>query len=82
MAVLVVALGGLSVVLGRSYGVELLPIYKELLVENLVTFLCVGAIEVCFFLFVASKYVPVVPSLMLDSTFADVKNVINASAAT
>lgn len=77
LIVLVLGLGGLSVVLGRSYGVELVPIYKELLIENVTTFACVGAIEICFFLFVATKYVPVKPSLMMESTLNDVKQVLS-----
>jgi len=38
--------------------------FKDILVENVVIFVIVGAVEICFFLFIASQYSPVKPSTM------------------
>ena len=39
--------------------------FREVGLENLLVFTLVGAIEACFFLFVASKFVPGKPSSMV-----------------
>jgi hypothetical protein len=43
---------------------------KKIFMENIFLFLCIGIIEVIFFLKVASKFVPVTPSFMTN-TFID-----------
>ena len=40
---------------------------KEILVENIITFILVGFFEFVFFKFVASKYIPVLPSVVSNS---------------
>lgn len=40
--------------------------FYEVLTENIFIFIFVGTIEICFFLFIAAKYVPVKPSTMSD----------------
>lgn len=37
---------------------------KDILIENIVIFLLVGVVEICFFLYIASQYVPVAPSVI------------------
>lgn len=46
---------------------------KEIIIENLIIFIFVGAIEVCFFLYIAQNFVPVSPSLMVDTLINDLK---------
>jgi hypothetical protein len=40
---------------------------RHILGENAITFLLVGAVEVVFFLFIAFKFVPVLPSVAIKS---------------
>ena len=40
---------------------------KEILVENIVIFSLVGLIEICFFLYIASQYIPVAPSVLTST---------------
>jgi len=40
--------------------------FYEILTENIIIFIIVGAIEISFFLFIAARYVPVKPSTMTD----------------
>jgi hypothetical protein len=65
----------------ETFGVCIWSTLLKVIAENIIVFLFVGAIEVCFFLFVAKRYVPVVPSLMMQSTFDDVKGVVRAARA-
>lgn len=40
---------------------------KEILIENIVIFSLVGVIEICFFLYIASQYIPVAPSVLTST---------------
>lgn len=40
---------------------------KEILIENIVIFSLVGIIEICFFLYIASQYIPVAPSVLTST---------------
>lgn len=42
-------------------------------VENIVIFTLVGAIEICFFLFIAAKYSPVAPSLLTTTLISSLQ---------
>jgi hypothetical protein len=46
-------------------------------IENIITFIFVGAIEVTFFLKIASQYVPAPPSLIYTSFFDAMRKNIN-----
>lgn len=46
---------------------------NELLLENAVIFIFVGMIEIGFFLFIASRYVPVAPSTMTSTMIDELK---------
>lgn len=87
-AVTVIVIGFLVAVLAvaliiprETFGVCVWSTLGKVLAENLIVFVFVGAIEVCFFLFVARNYVPVVPSLMMESTFNDIKETVRAARA-
>lgn len=54
---------------------------KEIIVENILTFLFVGVIEYLFFTMIALKYIPVMPSLMADSFFADINKKLDELVA-
>jgi hypothetical protein len=47
-----------------SFSCKMCISLTKICVENIVIFTLVGAIEICFFLFVAAKYSPVAPSLL------------------
>ena len=47
--------------------------FGSVLVENLVLFTLVGAVEICFFLFIARNFVPTKPSLIVQTTIESVK---------
>jgi len=47
--------------------------FGSVLVENLVLFTLVGAVEICFFLFIARYFVPTKPSLIIQSTIESIK---------
>lgn len=49
---------------------------KELLIQNAVIFMFVGAMEAGFFLLIARYYVPVKPSLLMQSALQDAKDVL------
>ena len=44
-----------------------------IIIENLIIFLFVGIFEAVFFLKIASKYVPVPPSLLINTLYSDLK---------
>lgn len=46
---------------------------KHILLENLFTFACVGAVEYMFFKHVALKFIPTKPSLIVNSFFSSVE---------
>lgn len=48
--------------------------FSHILKENLVLFFFVGIVEVSFFLFIARKFVPTRPSLMMKSIIDSLKN--------
>lgn len=50
--------------------------FAHLIFENIVIFIIVGAIEIGFFVFIASKYVPVKPSTMTNIFINSVKDKI------
>jgi hypothetical protein len=52
---------------------QIIPLWSILL-ENLVIFSLVGMFEAVFFLNIASKYIPVPPSLLVTQLFDDLKN--------
>lgn len=41
--------------------------FKEICIENVLTFILVGIIELLFFSFIAIKYIPIEPSLLMTS---------------
>jgi hypothetical protein len=45
----------------------------DILLENIIIFILVGAIEFGFFKFIISKYIPVPPSVMINSVVSDLK---------
>jgi hypothetical protein len=45
----------------------------SILKENIIMFTLIGLVEVCFFLFVARKYVPTKPSLVMQSCIDSLK---------
>ncbi len=47
---------------------------RQVFAENIFLFICIGIIEVIFFLKVASKFIPVTPSFMVDRIIDDIKN--------
>jgi len=51
--------------------------FVGVLVENIIIFIIVGAIEITFFLNIATKYVPVQPSLMTNVFVSHVKDKIS-----
>lgn len=69
--VLIVTLVLIWAILSFSCG-KCIPI-RRLLAENFVLFACIGAIEALFFIKVASKFVPVAPSYMVQQFFTDLK---------
>ena len=71
VAVLFFSLGLVWVLLYLSCG-KCVP-FGRILLENFALFACIGAIEVAFFLKVASTFVPVKPSFMVQQFFADMK---------
>ena len=48
--------------------------FGRILLENFALFVCIGAVEVMFFLKVASKFIPVKPSYMARQFVEDLKN--------
>lgn len=62
--------GGLWLKLSCDQCVNFWSIIKQ----NLLIFLFVGIAEGVFFYFIASKYVPVPPSLLINTTIGDLKN--------
>ena len=50
--------------------------FKHILLENVITFTFVGIIEVIFFFFIALKFVPAPPSLILTSLIENISNKI------
>jgi hypothetical protein len=46
---------------------------KEVLLENLIIFACVGVIEYVFFTQIAFNYIPVPPSLLINTVYATAK---------
>lgn len=69
--VLIVTLILVWAILSFSCG-KCIPLGR-LLVENFVLFACIGAVEALFFIKVASKFVPVAPSYMVQQFFTDLK---------
>tara|TARA_Y100000389_G_scaffold140161_1_gene137965 strand:- start:687 stop:1223 length:537 start_codon:yes stop_codon:yes gene_type:complete len=69
--VLVVTLILVWAILSFSCG-KCIPLGR-LLVENFVLFACIGVVEALFFIKVASKFVPVAPSYMVQQLFSDLK---------
>jgi len=51
--------------------------FGHILLENIIIFLCVGAIELSFFMFIASRYIPVDPSLIAVTFVETVKKNFN-----
>jgi hypothetical protein len=54
---------------------------KGLWIHNLVIFAFVGAIEIAFFYFIASKYIPVPPSTLVKTAFAQIQKNFGAPSA-
>lgn len=48
--------------------------FLNILRDNAIIFLLVGMIEVIFFLFIAKRYIPAPPSLLVSQVFDDLKN--------
>jgi hypothetical protein len=71
----------LLVVWGAATAAGTCPMMWELLAENAITFVFIGAIEAAFFLKIASKFVPVKPSYMQNEIVAQLQAVFNAPAA-
>lgn len=46
----------------------------RIFMENIALFACIGAVEILFFLKVASKFIPVKPSFMVQQFFEDMKD--------
>jgi hypothetical protein len=69
--VLIVTLVLVWAILSFSCG-KCIPVGR-LLVENFVLFACIVVVEALFFLKVASKFVPVAPSYMVQQLFKDLK---------
>lgn len=46
---------------------------KRILLENIILFSLVGMVEILFFLFIARKFIPVVPSLMIRTIINTLK---------
>lgn len=70
-AVLIVTLILVWAILSFSCG-KCIPL-RRLLVENFVLFACIGVVEALFFIKVASRFVPVAPSYMVQQFFTDLK---------
>jgi hypothetical protein len=51
--------------------------FGHILLENIIIFLCVGAIELSFFMFIASRYIPVDPSLIAVTFVETIKKSFN-----
>lgn len=51
---------------------QCIPI-KDILIENVLTFICVGIVEYLFFTRVALKFIPSKPSLIVDTFFESLK---------
>jgi hypothetical protein len=51
----------------------------QILIENIVIFACIGMVEYMFFTRVAIKYVPVVPSTMVDTILHTLKTSVQNS---
>ena len=49
----------------------------RIFMENIALFACIGAVEVLFFIKVASKFIPVKPSFMVQQFFEDMKTKFN-----
>ena len=52
----------------------------HVLVENILTFMCIGPIEVLFFFLVISKYVSVKPSALVDTVVKTAKHELSGKA--
>jgi hypothetical protein len=50
--------------------------FLHLLIENIAVFSCVGAFEFFFFFYIASKYIPIKPSLLSEIFYTELKNSI------
>ena len=46
----------------------------RIIFENIVLFGCIGIIEILFFKFIATKYIPTVPSYFVNETLQSLKN--------
>lgn len=47
---------------------------KDIIIENTIIFTFIGLVEVMFFKFVATKYIPVKPSTLINSALDSIKN--------
>jgi hypothetical protein len=56
------------------------PVMWELLVENAITFAWIAGLEVVFFVFIASKFIPVKPSYMQAEILSQLRAVFNPVA--
>jgi hypothetical protein len=46
----------------------------NIFLENFVVFICVGALELLFFEYIASKYIPAPPSVLVNSLYSSLQN--------
>jgi len=58
-----------SIILTTRFSCNICIPWVHILLENIVLFLGVGVIEIGFFMFIASKFVPSPPSHMMESIF-------------
>ena len=59
-----------------SAGIPMWATLGHVLLENLIVFLIVGAIEFCFFWFIAKHYIAVKPSVLMNSLVEDVQEAL------
>lgn len=71
--------GGLVFVLWLLSLSKTLPDMWDIVAENIILFMCVGVVELCFFLFVALKYVPTKPSLLVSTVVDSAKQQLKNS---
>ena len=71
IAMLVFTIIMVVVILKSSCG-QCIPIL-EIIKENVILFAFVGFVEISFFLFIAKKFVPTKPSLMMESMISSLK---------
>jgi hypothetical protein len=51
---------------------------KDIILENIVVFMFVGGFELLFFIYVASNYIPVKPSLIMSTFHSSIKDTIDS----